>query len=152
MFNQKSDKIKKIIEDFFKKGAFLASIEVLKTEEETITVRIKTEEPKILIGQNGQTLRDIHHLLRLILKKQLQRDFYLDVDINDYKKKKSEYLKETARSLADEVSLGGKEKILDPMSSYERRVIHLELQDRADVITESIGEGEERKIVIKPKK
>ena len=76
--------------------------------------------------------------------------FYIDLDIQNYKKKKAEYLKELARSLADEVSLTKKEKNLDPMPAYERRIIHLELAERKDISTESIGEEPERKIVIRP--
>jgi len=72
------------------------------------------------------------------------------LDINDYKKKKVEYLREMARDAANEVSLSKKEKNLVSMPAYERRVIHLELADREDVITESVGEEPERSVIIKP--
>jgi len=72
------------------------------------------------------------------------------LDINDYKKKKNEYLRELARSVADEVSLSKKEKILGPMPPYERRVIHMELAGRSDVVSESIGEGPERRVGVRP--
>ena len=75
--------------------------------------------------------------------------FYIDLDINDYKKKKIEYLKETARAVADEVALTKKEKYLPSMPPYERRIIHMELASRSDVTTESIGQEPERKIVIR---
>lgn len=143
--------IKNIIEDFFGKAGFLIEIKSLEDNEETISVKIKTEEPKVLIGQNGQTLMEVQHLLRAVLKHKIAKEFFLDIDINDYKEKKKEYLKETAVSLADEVALLKKEKILPPMSSYERRVIHLILSKREDVFTESLGEGSERRLVIKPK-
>ncbi|PJA84129.1 MAG: hypothetical protein CO145_02195, partial [Candidatus Nealsonbacteria bacterium CG_4_9_14_3_um_filter_37_13] len=69
---------------------------------------------------------------------------------NGYKKKKLDYLKELARSLADEVALTKKEKNLPPMAAYERRIIHLELAGRSDVTTESIGEEPERRVVVRP--
>ena len=72
------------------------------------------------------------------------------MDVNDYKKKKVEYLIELAHSVADEVSLTKKEKVLDSMQAYERRIIHLELADRSDVVTESIGQEPERRIVVRP--
>jgi spoIIIJ-associated protein len=81
----------------------------------------------------------------------LQKIFYLNLDIDDYKKKKIEYLKYLAKDLADQVSLTKEEKVLLPMSSYERRIIHSELSQRIDVTTESRGDGFERHIVIKPK-
>jgi spoIIIJ-associated protein len=84
------------------------------------------------------------------LKREIKADFYIDIDISGYKKKKIEYLKELARSIADEVSLTKKEIILDPMPSFERRIIHLELASRPDVTTESIGKEPKRRVVIKP--
>ena len=62
-----------------------------------------------------------------------------------------EYLKDMAKNLADQVSLTKEEKILPPMSAYERRIIHAELAQRTDVITESQGDGFDRHVVIKPK-
>ncbi len=142
--------IKKIIEEFFKKTSFEIETEVLFPEDKTISVKVKAEEPQILIGQNGQTLAEIQHLLKAILSRKISEQFYIDLDINDYKKKKIDYLKETARSLADEVALDRKEKILAPMPAYERRIIHLELADRKNIMTESIGEEPERRVVIRP--
>jgi spoIIIJ-associated protein len=118
---------------------------------EVINIEVKLDEPQILIGQGGQTLLEVQRLLKMVLNKNLQQAFYLNLDINDYKKKKVEYLKDLARSLADQVSLTKEEKILAPMSSYERRIIHAELSQRADVATESQGDGFDRHIIIKPK-
>ena len=142
--------IKMIIDEFFKKTSFEVETEVLNWQDKTIPIKIKTEDPKVLIGQNGQTLADIQHLLKAILSHQIPEQFYIDLDINDYKKKKIEYLKETAREIADDVALNRKDRMLDPMPAFERRIIHLELADRKDVKTESIGEGIERRIVIQP--
>jgi spoIIIJ-associated protein len=103
-----------------------------------------------LIGQNGQTLVEIQHLLKAILRRKIPEQFYIDLDINDYKKKKAEYLREMANSLADEVALTKKEKLLAPMPAHERRIIHLELTERNDVVTEGIGESAERRVIIRP--
>jgi len=143
-------KIKEITEEFFKKTTFEVEVEFLPQKESTLPINLKTNEPQILIGEGGQTLVELQHLLKAILKRKIKEPFYIDLDINHYKEKKIEYLKETARSLADEVALTKKEKILSPMPAYERRIIHLELADRKDVVTESIGQEPERKVVIKP--
>ncbi len=116
-----------------------------------IDVSIKIKEPQILIGQNGQTLLGLERILRIILSKKLKKTFYLKLDINDYKKKKIEYLKELARESANEVSLTKKKKILSPMPAHERLIIHTELAQRQDIITESQGEGSQRYIVISPR-
>jgi spoIIIJ-associated protein len=145
------EKIKKETERFFEKMNFEIEIGIKEDQENIVSVNLKTEEPQILIGKDGQTLMDIQHLLKRILRKDLEQVF-IDFDINEYKKTKKEYLKELAQSSADEVALAKKEKTLNPMSSYERRVIHIELSGRNDVETESIGEEMERRVVIKPLK
>jgi spoIIIJ-associated protein len=93
---------------------------------------------------------EIQHLLNAIFKKEIGEEFFLDLDIEGYKEKKVKYLKELARSVADEVALTKKERILEPMPAYERRIIHLELASRPDVTTESIGKEPKRRVVIKP--
>ena len=85
------------------------------------------------------------------MNKKLGKLFYLNLDINDYKKKKVEYLKGLAHDLADEVVLTKKEKSFLPMSAYERRIVHIELANRLDIATESEGEEPYRKVTIKPK-
>jgi len=146
------EKIKKEIEEFFKKMTFEAEIQSLSKEGPTLTLSLKVEEPQILIGEKGETLFEIQHLLKLILRRKIniEEAFYVDLDISDYKKKKIAYLKEMARALAEEVVLIKKEKILPPMSSYERRIIHLELANMPNITTESIGQEPERKVVISP--
>ena len=153
--------IEKIVREFFQKTTFEAEIEILPQENSTLFINLKAEEPQILIGDQGQTLAEVQHLLRIILrravwqeqddKKTEEKPFFVDLDINDYKKKKTEYLEEMARSVADDVALMKKEKSLASMSAYERRIIHMALAGRSDVVTESVGQGPERKIIIKPR-
>ena len=151
------EEIKKTVKEFFEKATLEVEIEFLPLNDLTLPINLKTEDPQILIGQGGQTLSELQHLLKAILRRKIaakgepkKENFYIDLDINDYKKKKLDYLKETARSLADEVVLTKKEKILPAMPAYERRIIHLELASRSDVTTESIGKEPDRQIVIRP--
>ena len=143
--------IKKDVREFFQKTTFQAEIEFLPQKDSTLPINLKAEDPQILIGDQGQTLVEIQHLLRAILRKKITEPFFIDLDINGYKKKKSEYLEEMARSAADEVALTKKEKNLPPMPAYERRIIHLVLANRSDVTTESIGQEPERGVVVKPR-
>ena len=144
--------IKKTVQEFFQKMTFEVEVDFLPQTEQTLPINLKADEPQILIGERGQTLAEIQHLLKAILRRKIEAEeaFYIDLDINDYKKKKNEYLRELARSVADEVSLSKKEKILGPMPPYERRVIHMELAGRSDVVSESIGEGPERRVGVRP--
>lgn len=156
MIEQKDiSKIKEAAIEFFNK----TTIDVLISEAsfsaqengDVVNLNARLDEPQILIGQGGQTLFEIQRLLRMILNKKLEKIFYLNLDINDYKKKKIEYLKDLSKDLADQAALTKQEKSLAPMPSYERRIIHAELSQRTDVITESQGEGQDRHIVIRPK-
>ena len=114
-------KIKEITEEFFQKMTISVSIKVKPQQEQTFEVDVETEEPQILIGEGGRTLNEIQHLLKAILRKKFppskddSKIFFINLDIADYKKKKYQYLKELARSLADEVSLSKKEKVFSPM-------------------------------------
>ena len=165
MLNQNNlKKIKEITEGFFKKMTF--EMEIIfppqkdynpsATPKEkriyTLPIELETEEPQILIGEKGETLLEIQHLLKAILKRKagIEENFYIDLDINDYKKKKIAYLKEMARSAAEEVVLTKKEKILPPMPAYERRIIHMELADNPNIVTESVDQEPERKVAIRP--
>jgi spoIIIJ-associated protein len=152
------NKIKEIIEEFFQKMTITAQgvdVNFLVANDKdlfnVINVGITLEEPQILIGEKGQTLFEIQRLLKTILNKRLQTLIYLNLDINDYKKKRIEYLKDLVKGLADEVAITKEEKALFPMSSYERRIVHTELSQRTDVITDSQGDGRDRHIVIKPR-
>lgn len=143
--------IEKDVREFFQKTTFQVEIEFLPQKDSALPINLKAEEPQILIGDQGQTLAEIQHLLRAILRKKITEPFFIDLDINGYKKKKAEYLEEMARSAADEVSLTKKEKNLPPMPAYERRIIHLALAGRSDVITESAGQEPGRRIIVKPR-
>lgn len=162
---EEKNKIKSVIEEFFYRMTFsilradidapsLDLPDLAEVEEKNSSVveaSVKMQEPQVLIGQNGQTLFEIQRILRLVLNKKLQKIFYLNLDINDYKKKKTDYLKDLARAMADRVFLERQEKALPPMFAYERKIIHSELAKRTDISAESVGEGPERHIIIKPK-
>lgn len=121
-----------------------------KSEADAIEISVKSDEPGQIIGRNGQVLFEMERILRMILNKKLGKFFYFSLDINDYKKEKIEYLKKTAENAAEEAILIQKEKILPPMTAYERRVVHEELSQRKDVSTESREDSSGRYVVITP--
>ena len=148
---EQQETIKNIIKEFFEKMTIEVEIKEEKTEEDAFRVNLETEMPQLLIGENGQTLAEIQHVLKLILRKKLGPGFYLDLDVSNYKKKKKVYLEELAKTVADEVALNKEEKELPAMPASERRIIHLALSQRTDIATESRGEEPERRVVIAPR-
>jgi len=144
-------KIQKEAENFFEKMEEKIEIEEIYFKEGVIFLNLKSKDGQILIGEKGRTLFCLQHLLKKVLIKKTGGIFYLDLDINGYKKKKADYLRDLAKNLADEVALTKKEREFLPMLPYERRIIHLEIAKRKDVSSYSVGEGVERRVVIEPK-
>ncbi len=147
---ENQDQIKKETESFFKIMTFeVNEIEIIG-KDNVLIVSVNINNPKIIIGERGKTLFEIQHLLRILIRKKINSDLFIELDINNYKNKKREMLSDVAKEIADEVVFYKKEKILPLMNPYERRIIHIALKDRKEVKTESIGEGLERRIIIKP--
>lgn len=103
-----------------------------------------------LIGQYGTTLQALESVLKTALFKKGIRERIV-IDINDYRENKKINLRRLASDLANQVAREKKPQILKPMSAFERRIVHVFLEDDNRVVTESVGEGENRKVVIKPK-
>lgn len=105
-----------------------------------------------LIGKRGETLASLQYLTRLITSRELQRRANIVVDVDSYKARRTSKLQELALRMADQAVREQRTISLEPMPPYERRIIHMVLRDRADVSTESVGEGTARKITIVPNK
>ena len=121
-------------------------------EAKPITLDIKGEDLGILIGRRGQTLAALQYLIRLLVGRQNKTWVPIVIDVEGYKQRRYQALASFARDMAERVRLRGASFTLEPMPPYERRIVHLTLADHPYVITESIGQGEDRKVVIIPKK
>ena len=148
--NETLQLIEREAKQFFEKMGAAGEVIARADEESGVFVDATLEEPQLFIGEKGQTLSEIQHLLKGIVRKKIPEQLYITLDINEYKKNKESYLRDIARSVADEVSLLKKPKELPPMTASERRIVHVELAERSDIISESEGEGLERKVVVKP--
>jgi spoIIIJ-associated protein len=105
----------------------------------------------ILIGRHGQTMSSLQYIMRIILSRQLDNPPPVIIDIDGYKRRRYDALRETAKRLAEQVKTRRIPFTLEPMPAIERRIIHLALANDPNVTTQSTGEGEARKVVISPK-
>jgi len=117
-----------------------------------ITLDVKGEDLGILIGRRGETLASLQHIVRLIVAHQAKARVPIVIDVEGYKERRYGALKALALRVAEQVKTRRRPFALEPMPAYERRIIHLTLADNPDVTTESVGEGEARKVVIMPRK
>ena len=117
-----------------------------------IAFNIEGEDLGILIGRRGQTLSSLQYLLRLIVGRKTNSWLPIVIDAESYKQRRYEALQALAHRMAENVKTKGTPFTLEPMPPYERRIVHMALANHSAVYTESIGEGESRKVVIKPKR
>ena len=117
-----------------------------------IKVDIKLREAKELIGEKGATLAIFEHISRKIVSRRVMPAPKIDIDINNYRQMREGVLRDFALDIGERVRAGKRALELDPMSSFDRRIVHLALQNFTDVTTESVGEGDSRYIVVKPVK
>lgn len=118
----------------------------------TIQYQVQSDHNAMLIGFEGRTLAAFQTLLRTYLGKLTKDYIRVSLDVGSYKEGRKRQLEIIATKTAKEVAFTGIPAKLDPMNSYERRIIHTKLAEWRDVYTESEGDGEERAIIIKPKK
>ena len=113
-----------------------------------IGLDITGEDLGILIGRRGNTLSSLQYLVYLIVSHQLKARVHVTIDVEGYRERRYEALKNLALRMAERVGDTGQPVTLEPMPANERRIIHLALRDYPEVMTESIGEGEARKVTI----
>ncbi len=128
------------------------------TEPDNLTGRrvniidIKGEDLGVLIGPRGETLDSLQFLGRLMVAHKLHRRANFVVDVEGFRKRREQALTRLAERMAEKTRQRGEPITLEPMSAYERRIIHMTLRDVPDVYTESAGEGKQRRVRIFPKK
>lgn len=143
-------KIKEIIKTLLEKMGVEGDVDAFETTD-SLQFTIKTNQAGLLIGEEGQNLIALNHLLKRIAEKQMGKtELPFSLDVNDYQKQKAEEIKDLARMSAQRVRFFKKEITLRPMTSYERRTVHAALTEYPDIVTESSGEEPNRCVTIKP--
>lgn len=120
----------------------------IKEEDYTIYVDINGNAAGTLIGYRGETLNSMQTILSTIANRGFNNKIRLILDIENYRQKREKTLEELAEKVSKTVLKTGKSITLEPMSAYERKIIHSKLQDNNKIETHSIGEGDNRRVVI----
>jgi spoIIIJ-associated protein len=125
---------------------------ITEGEQTPWVLQIRGRDLGVLIGRRGETLTALQYITRLIASRELQRRINIVVDVEGYKSRREEMLRRLAKRMADQAVQTGRTVVLEPMPPYERRIVHLALRDDPQVSTESIGEGDHRKVTIVPRR
>ena len=143
-------KLEKFIKEFI--AAYDSSITYdIKIEDNSLFVKLEGEAANVLIGYRGATLNSMQTIFRSVANKGSDANIKVIVDIDNYLESRRKTLEDLASKLEKTVKRNGKQVKLEPMSAYERKIIHLKLQDSKYVKTYSVGEGERRRVIIEKK-
>jgi len=158
-----TNEIKKIVEELLNQSTF--SVESIDVDcDETsgaMWCKIRSSDSNLLIGHDGETLAALNHLIKRIVEQQGQTlaaehggsvpatHTNIIIDVNDYQKKRFENIKNLAHMLSERAIFFKSSIEADPMSSFDRRIIHEFLSEKPNIKTESVGEGRERRVVIR---
>jgi len=122
-----------------------------REDRRTIHVDVRGDDLSILIGRRSETLNAFQYVASLMVGKEVQQWVQLVVDVEGYRSRRESQLRRMAQRMADQALKTGRRQVLEPMSSNERRIIHLDFLYNEAVTTESIGEDPHRKVTIIPK-
>ncbi|WP_313892702.1 RNA-binding cell elongation regulator Jag/EloR [Psychrobacillus sp.] len=121
-----------------------------RREGKFIHLHLDSKKAALLIGKRGQTLNALENLTQLVANKFSNSFMIIKVDVGNYRERRQETLEQLADRMADKVVSTGKKEKLEPMSSYERKIIHNALSTRLDIETYSVGTDPNRYLVIEP--
>jgi len=153
--------IKKLVSELLSKLEVEAKVEVTQEAEsaekedkaagEHYKINIETTESGLLIGRHGETINGLQLLIGVILYKKLGKWVRVVVDIGDYRKMREESIREMVNRIISEVEQTGQPVTLPYLSPLERRIVHLICSENEKVMSESSGDGRDRRVTVKPR-
>jgi spoIIIJ-associated protein len=139
----------KYLEDLLSFFGLNTKVETL-VEEHTVELQVPSSNLNgFLIGQRGENLRSLQHLTNMAMKRAGFDEMVAVIDVAGYRAQQNQRLAKRAVELAGQVASSGEDYTFDFLSAYERRVVHKALGEVAGITTESVGEGRDRRLVIK---
>lgn len=142
--------VKTLVKDIINDMGLTANMEI-KKRDDSLVLTVYSGNNAILIGKEAKNLKALTTIVKQSVCKEIDENFKFILDVAEYKQKREWSLEKMAKQIAREVAKTGVEAKLDPMNSYERRIIHNILTNNKKVYTESEGEEPNRYVVIKLK-
>lgn len=141
------NKVAEVLEQLLGMLSLEGSFDIEETPE-ALFVSIETEDAGRLIGHQGETLTALQQIINQIMYRQMEDPKRVILDVSGWRKNKESDLEQRAKGWIEQVLESGKELALEPMPSWQRRIVHMVVQNTNGVKSESVGEGLERHLVI----
>lgn len=145
--------IQKMVEEFMEKLGLSPKVLVESDEENQVKIKLESENEEeslgLLIGYHGETLRSLQLLLSLMINKNRTPSLRILLDVGDYRKGREDALAQMVKEAIEKVKETNEDFEMRPMSSMDRRFVHLIVSKNPGFSTESVGEGWERRVVVK---
>lgn len=142
--------LESMIEELLRRMGFDPRVTVREVGQ-MLTADVELREGSgALIGRGGEGIDALEEITRRLIRRRFGEVPRVALDVNGYRRELATALREHARDIAEQVKRSGATYSFNPMHARERRIVHLELATRADVITESVGEGPARHVVVRP--
>lgn len=142
--------IEDVVEKLLSKLEIEGTFEII-SKDGIIDILLETKDTGMVIGYHGEALDSLQLIFSLIISKKIGRFLRISIEVDDYKKNRTEYLEKLAESTKEKALTENRDQTLFSLKPWERRIIHLFLQDDEKVTSESSGEGKERILIIRPK-
>lgn len=146
------EQARQVVDEILTKMKIDYEINKVEFNQGTVRINVVGNDMGLLIGRKGETLNALQFIAGLIINRQQEERIRLILDVEDYRKKREESLESLALRLSDKVKNTQKNVVMRPMSSQERRIVHTILQEDSQVVTYSMGDEPNRKVVIALKK
>jgi len=143
--------INDVASSLFQRLEINGEFDLVVNEENTIEIILDTPDTGIVIGYHGEILDSLQLLLSLMVARKLGRFVRVSLEVGDYKKNRSQYLEKLADQIKEKVLEENQEYTLPALRPWERRIVHMYLQNDEQVVTESVDDGKDRTLVVRPK-
>ena len=149
--NDIGEQTKEMLFGILERMGITASVDTLHEGANKVYIELVSKNSGLIIGKKGKTLEALQFLLNLMVSNKLKTDKKIILDIESYRSKRERALKKLSRDMARKVAMTGRPYTLEPMNPFERRLVHLTLQNDKSVTTRSEGEGIYRQVKIFPR-